>query len=205
MRPTAAGTARRHDDAAAMPEDNRILVGVIGAPHGIRGEVRVKSYTAVPTAIGDYRPLLADRGRALLKMTSVRAVKEDMVVARFEGVTTREAATALTNMRLYVDRDALPGVDDDEFYHADLIGLVAATAEGSPVGRVAAVLNFGAGDMLEIEVAGRDSLLVPFTRAFVPAVDLASRRIVVAEAALAGASEEDEAATGPTSPEADRP
>lgn len=196
-----------------MPDDKRILVGVIGAPHGLRGEVRVKSYTDVPTAIGRYRPLRADRGGVALTVTAVRPVKDDMVVARFEGVTTREAAAALTNTRLYVDRDALPGVEDDEFYHADLIGLDAATAEGNPVGRVAAVLNFGAGDMLEIEVAGGDSLLIPFTRAFVPRVDLATGRVVVAEAALLGASEaallgaseEGEAATDPAATRADRP
>ncbi len=170
-----------------------ILVGVIGAPHGVRGEVRLKSFTERPTAIADYGPLRSEDGRIGVTITSARALKDDLVVARLAGVTTREAAAGLTGVRLTMDRAALPPPEEEEFYHADLIGLAAETEDGLPLGQVTAVVNYGAGDILEIapHEAG-PAVLVAFTRAFVPVVDPAGRRLVVAAAALAGEDEDED-------------
>ena len=174
-----------------MTAQHRILVGVVGAPHGVRGEVRLKSYTADPLAIATYGPLASEDGSRVLTLASIRPVKDDMVVVRVDGVTTREAAAALTNTRLYVDRAVLPAAEEDEFYHADLIGLLAESDAGAPLGRVAALLNFGAEDLLEIRPDVGETLLVSFTRAFVPVVDLAAGRVVVSAAALAADEADD--------------
>ena len=162
----------------------RVLLGVVGAPHGVRGEVRVKSFTADPGAIARYGALVSEDGRRTLTIAKARPLKDDMLVARFVGVDTREAAAALTGLRLTVERTALPAAEEDEFYHADLIGLLAVAEDGRPLGRVAAVQNFGGGDLLEIAGEG-EARMVPFTKAFVPHVDLDARRLTVAEAALA--------------------
>lgn len=172
-----------------------ILVGIVGAPHGIRGEVRMKSFTADPLAIAMYGPLRSQDGRAF-KVAAIRALKDDMVVARLEGVASREAAAALTGLRLTVDRAALPAAKEDEFYHADLIGLAALSDDGTALGRVAAVVNYGAGDILEIVADGGDSLLVAFTAAFVPTIDVPGGRLTVASAALPAASEDGEPQDG---------
>ncbi len=168
-----------------MAAAHRILVGVVGAPHGVRGEVRIKSYTGTPTAIGDYRPLTSEDGKGIFTIVGLRPLKDDLVVARFEGVSTREGAAALTNTRLYVDRAILPAPDEEEFYHADLVGLRAEAPDGMPVGHIIAVVNYGAGDLLEISQEQGDSLLVPFTKAFVPTIDLAGQRVVLSADALA--------------------
>lgn len=161
----------------------RILVGLVGAPHGVRGEVRVKSYTDTPTAIGRYRPLLLEDGRSI-DMLNLRALKDDMVVARFKGVDTREAASALTNTQLYVDRAILPPPDEEEFYQADLIGLRVETDDGALVGHVLSVNSYGAGDLLDVGRQDGGGVLVPFTKAFVPVVDVAAGRLVVTAEAL---------------------
>lgn len=173
-----------------------ILIGVVGAPHGIRGEVRVKSFTDDPLAIASYGPLRPQDGRHALTMTAVRALKDDMVVARFEGIVSREAAAALTGLRLTVDRAALPAAGEDEFYHADLIGLVAVAADGTALGRVGAVVNYGAGDILEIVAEAGDTLLVAFTAAFVPSIDIPGGRLTVAPAALAAGNDDGEPQDG---------
>ncbi|WP_131195630.1 ribosome maturation factor RimM [Lichenihabitans psoromatis] len=178
-----------------MASQQRILVGVVGAPHGIRGEVRVKSYTATPTAIASYRPLTSEDGRKTLVMLGLRPVKDDMVVARFENVGTREAAAALTNMKLYVDRAILPAADEDEFYHADLVGLRAETSRGEPLGEVMSLANYGAGDLLEIRPPAGETILVPFTKAFVPVVDVPGGRVTISDDALAEADPDAEAAS----------
>lgn len=181
----------------------RVLVGVVGAPHGVQGECRVKTYTEEPAAIGRYRPLTTADGRTRFAITKLRPLKGDMVVARFEGVATREAAAALTNTKLFVDRALLPQVEDEEFYHADLIGLWAETDAGVRLGQVVAVPNYGAGDLLEIRTEGAETLLVAFTRAFVPTVDVAGGRLVVSAEALLGAEDEAEGgddAGGPAEP-----
>lgn len=159
------------------PLRNPIVLGVIGAPHGVKGEVRLVSHTADPMAIGDYGALHLDDGRALT-LLSLRP-QGDRLVARFQDVTTREQAAALTNRALHVDRSVLPAPgDDDEFYLADLAGLEVRNDAGAMIGRVAALHDFGAGDIVEI-VRGRGSVMVPFTRAAVPVIDIAGGFIVV--------------------------
>ncbi|WP_245293128.1 ribosome maturation factor RimM [Mongoliimonas terrestris] len=158
---------------------NAVLLAEIGAAHGVRGEVRVKAFTADPQAIADYGPLVDDRGRRYV-VTALRPLKDDMLVVRFEGVPDRTAAERLTRTKLYVDRAALPEPDDeDEFYHADLVGLDVVSVDGTPIGSVVAVANFGADDLLEVARPGLRSIYLPFSKAVVPTVDLTARRVLV--------------------------
>ena len=175
-----------------MSGSARILVGVVGAAHGIRGELRLKSFTGDPMAIASYGPLQTEDGRRSFKVAAARLLKGDMLVVRFEGVGDRSAAEPLTNTRLYVDRSTLPAPDPEEFYHADLIGLRVETETGVAVGHVVAMQNYGAGDLLEVAPPSGDSLLVPFSTAFVPVVDLASGRVVVTDTAVEAATDDDE-------------
>ena len=154
---------------------DRICVGAIAGSFGVRGEVRLKSFCAEPSDIAAYGPLFAEDGRSF-RVTLTRPVAGGLG-ARLSGVATKEEADALRGTSLYVDRTRLPSLGDDEFYHADLIGLEVRDTGGAPLGRVAAVLNHGAGDILEI-TGGAEPLLLPFTRAAVPTVDLAAGRIV---------------------------
>ena len=180
MKPWAG--ARR---LGAMSDKEWILVGVAGAPHGVRGELRLKSYTGEPMGITRYASVwTGEQPRRALAFAAARMLKDDMLVVRFKGVETREAAQALTNTKLYVARSELPATDEDEYYHADLIGLAATDEHGNDLGHVAALDNFGAGDLLEIVPSRGESFYVPFTRAFVPVVDLAGRKIMLAAAAL---------------------
>ncbi len=165
--------------------ETRVLVGVVGAPQGVRGELRLKSYTGVPRDIGAYGPLTSEDGARSFVVQSLRPLKGDMLVARIAGVDDRDAAAALTNTRLFVDRSRLPPPEPDEFYHVDLIGLLAEDEAGALLGRVKGIENHGAGDILEIvPPAGGETLLVPFTLAFVPTIDFDAGRIVVAAGAL---------------------
>ena len=158
----------------------RICVAQIGGAHGLRGEVKLKSFTADPMAVTDYGPLTTEDGSATFEIEAVRAAKGHLI-ARFRGVGDRDTAERLTNVRLFAPRERLPPLASDEFYHADLIGLAAVTADGSKVGTVVAVHDFGAGDILELQAAGGGpNIMLPFTAAFVPSVDIANRRIVVA-------------------------
>ncbi|HEY5966166.1 MAG TPA: ribosome maturation factor RimM [Xanthobacteraceae bacterium] len=157
---------------------DRICVAQIGAAHGIRGEVRLRSFTGEPTAIASYGPLESEDGTRRFTIETLRPAK-DHFVARLEGVSDRNAAEQLTNLRLYVARDRLPPAGDGEFYHADLVGLAAVTPDGAALGTVTAVHNFGAGDVIEIKPASGEALLVPFTDAAVPEIDLAAGRMVV--------------------------
>ncbi len=169
---------------------NPIQMAVIGAAHGIKGEVRVKSYTGDPLALDDYGPLYAEDGRAFT-ILDIR-MQKDMAVVRFKGVNDRSAAEALTGTALFVDRDMLPDdLEDEEFYHTDLIGLDAVDAEEAPIGTVLAVHNFGGGDILEIARGGKPTVLVPFTKAAVPAVDLSGRKVKI-DPISAGLVETDE-------------
>jgi 16S rRNA processing protein RimM len=157
-----------------------ICVAQIGAPHGIRGEVRLKSFTADPLAVKDYGPLLREDGSAELVIESVRPAKAHLV-ARFRGVSDRNAAEQLTNLKLFIPRERLPPPEPDEYYHADLIGLSAVTPDGNEIGTVIAIHDFGAGDILELRLhAGGSTLMLPFTDVYVPSVDVSQRRIVVA-------------------------
>jgi len=158
----------------------RVCLGVVGAPHGVRGAVRIKSFTDAPEAIAGYGALEDESGARRFTLCVVGMAKgEGMLIATLSGVGDRDRAEALRGLRLYLPRAALPPTAEDEFYHADLVGLTAALGDGTPLGMVIAVHDFGAGDMLEI---GRDvggPVLVPFTRAAVPVVDLAARRVVL--------------------------
>jgi 16S rRNA processing protein RimM len=157
----------------------KICVAQIGAPHGVRGEVRLKAFTADPLAVAGYGPLESEDGARRFRLAGLRPAK-DMLVARIEGVHDRDAAEALRNIRLYVPRDRLPPPEADEFYHADLLGLVAFDTAGRRLGAVAAMQNFGAGDLIEIQPeGGRASVLLPFTKAAVPEIDFLNRRIVI--------------------------
>ena len=156
---------------------NRVVLAVIGAPHGVRGEVRVKSFAADPMSLKGYGTLFAEDGRAFA-VERLRPAK-DVVVAKFRGVDDRDAAAKLTGLTLGVERSALPAAEEDEFYHADLIGLEAFNSAGAPLGTVLAVQNHGAGDILEIALPQRPSLLVPFTKASVPDIDVAAGRLIV--------------------------
>jgi len=158
---------------------DRVCVAQIGSPHGVRGEVRLKSFTADPLAVKDYGPLTSEDGTTTFVIEAVREAK-DHLVARLAGVSDRDAAARLARTRLYVARTRLPPPAADEFYHADLIGLAAVHADGSEVGTVVAIHDFGAGDILELRpAAGGATILLPFTDAFVPRVDLAGGRITV--------------------------
>lgn len=168
-----------------MQQKGRLVcVGQIAGARGLNGEFFVRSFTDDPQAIERYGPLSTELGDRSLKVHVVGVTKNGLVV-RAEGIDDRSGAEALRGLRLYVSREVLPAPDDDEFYHADLIGLVtqiAADGEPSvaPFGRVAAVHDFGAGPILEIERAGAPPLMIPFTRAAVPTVDIEGGRIVIA-------------------------
>ncbi len=161
------------------PEPGRVCVGAIAGSFGVRGEVRLKSFCAEPEAIGDYGPLFTEDGSRSFRVTLTRPVAGGLG-ARLSGVATKEEADALRGTSLFVARDRLPTLGDDEFYHADLIGMEVRDTGGALIGRVAAVHNHGAGDLLEVQgPALKEPLLLPFTRAVVPTVDLASRRVIV--------------------------
>ena len=160
-----------------MPR-GRVCVAQIGAPHGVRGEVRFRIFTEDPMAVLGYGPLESEDGKQRFEIESLRPGKQ-MFVARLKGIGDRTAAERLTNLALYIARDQLPPPEHGEFYHADLIGLAAYDRQGGAVGTVSAVHNFGAGDLLEIARDGGDTVMLPFTSAAVPTVDVAAGRIVV--------------------------
>jgi 16S rRNA processing protein RimM len=161
-------------------EADRVLLGHIGAAHGIRGEVVVVTYTAEPEAIAGYGPLEDEAGSAKFALTVVRTSGKGLI-CRVAGISDRNAAEALRGTGLYLPRSRLPPPQAEEFYLADLIGLVAVDSEGRTIGSVVAVQNFGAGDLVEIRLAGtRRSEFLPFTKVCVPLVDLDGGRIVVA-------------------------
>ena len=155
-----------------------ICVARIGAAHGVRGAVRLWTFTEDPFAVKDYGPLTTKDGARQFEVTHVREAK-DHLVATLKGVTTREDAERLNGIELYIAREKLPATDDDEYYHADLIGLAAVNAANEPLGRVTAIHNFGAGDIIEIAPAHGPTMLLPFTNAVVPTVDLAGGRVVI--------------------------
>ena len=157
-----------------------VLLGVFGAAQGVRGEARVKSFTGDPKAIGGYGVLTDKSGAREFRIERLRPLRDDMLVVRLAGVTTRDAAEALTGVEIYARRDQLPPPAADEFYYDDLVGLEAVTADGAPLGRVAALSNYGAGDILEIQPAGGgETLLLPFNKAVAAEIDFAAGRIVV--------------------------
>ncbi|MCL1629019.1 ribosome maturation factor RimM [Roseibaca sp. V10] len=159
-------------------KSERVCVGAVAGAYGVRGEVRLKSFCAEAEAIGSYGPLWSEDGTRSFEITLGAAVAQGFA-ARLSGVQSREQADALRGLRLFVDRARLPSLPDDEFYHADLIGLEVFDTGGTSLGRVKAVLNHGASDLLELVSPGRKgAVLLPFTQAIVPTVDLAAGRII---------------------------
>ncbi|UEM02086.1 ribosome maturation factor RimM [Skermanella rosea] len=156
----------------------RVCVGQIVGVHGVRGLVKLKSFTGDPAAIADYNPLTDHTGTRRFTVELQSAMK-DYWLARVQGVADRTAAEALRGVLLHVERDRLPPPEDeDEFYHADLIGLPVLRPDGERIGTVVALHDFGGGDMLEVALPDRRTAMVPFTRAIVPVVDVAGGRIV---------------------------
>jgi 16S rRNA processing protein RimM len=156
-----------------------ICIGAIAGAFGVAGEVRLKSFCSEPTDIVSYGPLTTEDGSRSFQITLTRPVAGGLG-ARIQGIATKEAADALRGTSLFVPRDRLPALPDDEFYHADLIGMSAHDTGGALLGKVTAVHNHGAGDIIEISpIDHKSALLLPFTRAIVPNVDLSARLMVV--------------------------
>ena len=171
--------AKRDAGAGVTGSAAHVCLGAIAGAHGVRGEVRVLVFTAAPEAIGDYGDVATEDGAHSFRLTVVRRLPRGMVLARLAGVDDRDAAEALKGVRLYVPRDRLPPPPEDEFYHADLIGLAARTAEGIDLGTVTAVHNFGGGDVLEISPTRGASVMLPFTPEVVPEVDIDGGTVTV--------------------------
>lgn len=174
-----------------MPEEkagqaSKVCLGVISGAHGIRGEVKIKTFGEDPLAIGAYGPLSDETGSRSVEIAAVRPSKGG-VVARITGVADRTQAETLKGLKLFIERSALPAPEEDEYYHADLVGLSVELSDGKAMGKVIAVQDFGAGPMLEISPVGaagakkgrKESILVPFTMETVPEVDLAGGRLVL--------------------------
>jgi 16S rRNA processing protein RimM len=158
----------------------RVAVGVFGAPHGVRGEMRLKSFTGDPLAITDYAPLTDKSGQRRFVLKKARSFKDDLLIVSVEGVADRDAAAKLTNLEVFASRELMPEAEEDEFYHADLIGLQAKDAAGKIIGFVLAMHNFGAGDLIEIKpIDGSQTIVLPFTKAIVPEIDLADETILI--------------------------
>jgi 16S rRNA processing protein RimM len=155
-----------------------ICVARIGAPHGVRGAVKLWTFTEDPLAVKSYGPLATKDGARRFEVTHAREAKGHLV-ATLKGVDTREDAERLNGIELYIARDKLPATGTDEYYHADLIGLAAVSGLNEPIGRVIAIHNFGAGDIIEVAPPNGATMLLPFTNAVVPTVDLAGGRVVI--------------------------
>nr|WP_250813688.1 ribosome maturation factor RimM [Neorhizobium tomejilense] len=178
--------------------ENPILMATIGAAQGLRGEVRVRTYTADPTALGEYGNLHSEDGR-IFEILEIREAK-NIAIVRFRGINDRNAAEALAGLELFIERDNLPDdeLEEDEFYYADLEGLEAVDEEGKSYGTVSAVYDFGAGDLLELKGPGRRPALIPFSEAAVLEIDLEGGKIVIdpQAAGLAENPEDDGPAPG---------
>ena len=157
---------------------SQICVARIGAAHGVRGAVKLWTFTEDPLAVKAYGPLVTKDGARQFEVTHAREAKGHLV-ATLKGIGTREEAERLNGIELYIARDKLPATDENEYYHADLIGLDAVNAANEPLGRVIAIHNFGAGDIIEIAPAHGATMLLPFTNAVVPSVDLAGGRVII--------------------------
>lgn len=162
-----------------MVKSDRVCVGSISGAFGVRGDVRLKSYCAEATAIADYSPLTTEDGSRSFEVTLI-GVLNNGLSARLSGVKTREEADALRGVDLYTERAKLPSLEDDEFYYTDLVGLEVLDAGGNRIGKIKAVLNHGASDLLEVTGPGmKTELLLPFTKAVVPTVDIPGGRVIV--------------------------
>src|SRR6202453_2471261 len=156
----------------------QICIARIGAAHGVRGAAKLWTFTEDPFAVKAYGPLSSKDGARHFELTSAREAKDHLVVT-FKGIETRDEVERLNGVELYIARDKLPATEEDEYYHADLIGLAAVTTADEPLGRALAIHNFGAGDIIEIAPPQGATMLLPFTNAVVPSVDLATGRVVI--------------------------
>lgn len=157
---------------------DRVIVARLGGSFGVKGEVRLKSFCADPAAVADYTPLTTEDGRVFAQIVLTGQLSGGFS-ARLDGVVTKEDADALRNVDLYAARDSLPALPDDEYYYADLVGLTVLDTGGATLGSVVRVVDHGAGDLLDIAVPGQaETVLLPFTQAAVPTVDLATGRII---------------------------
>lgn len=166
--------------AASSGNDEPVLLGRITGAHGLKGEVKIATFTAEPEDIAAYGPLTSAGGAVTFEISFVRSAGGGSVIARLRGVSDRSGAERLRGTELFVMRSALPPAEQDEFYHSDLIGLAAISPDGGALGEIVAVHNFGAGDLLELRpLRGRQDILIPFENAYVPKVDLESGRITI--------------------------
>jgi 16S rRNA processing protein RimM len=160
--------------------NERVLLGRIGGAHGLKGEVKIATFTAEPEDVAAYGPLTSADGSVTFEIASLRHGGGGSVIARLRGVGDRDAAERLRGTELFVPRSVLPPAEQDEYYHSDLIGLSAISPDGEPLGEIVTVQNYGAGDLLELRLAnGRQTLLIPFESAHVPKVDLEAKRITI--------------------------
>ena len=155
----------------------RVLLGAVIGAHGIKGEVRVKTFTLSPDTLDAYGPLTTDDGRRL-SVSALRPGKQGEAVVRFDGVADRDAAEALKGRQLFVPRDALPAPEADEFYYADLIGLAVEDTSHTALGRVRAMHNFGGGDVMEIDTPSGATEFIPFNADVVLKVELPTRIVI---------------------------
>src|SRR5215470_16144369 len=180
---SARSAVRRQLSRRTHPVDpaqatRRLCIGIVTGPHGVRGALRIKSFTYVPEDIARYGPVEDEDGRRRFDLSLCGAAR-GVLIASLSGVDDRDQAEALRGLRLYLPRAALPQTEPEEYYHADLIGLEAVLRDGTPVGRVRAIYDFGAGDTLELARPGGAPVLVPCTRAVVPTVELDAGRLVL--------------------------
>ena len=161
-----------------MRTENQICLARIGAAHGVRGEVKLWTFTEDPRAVMRYGALTTKDGARQFEVTRAREAK-GFLVASLKGVTTRNEAERLNGIELYVARNKLPETEAGEYYHADLIGLAAVSIAGEPLGHIIAIHNFGAGDIIEIAPASGATMLLPFSNAVVPMIDIALGRVVI--------------------------
>jgi 16S rRNA processing protein RimM len=172
------GRSLPQSEGAVSRAEKTICIARIGAAHGVRGAVKLWTFTEDPSAVTRYGPLSSKNGLRRFEVTQAREAN-GFLVATLKGVTSRNEAERLNGIELYVARDKLPATDEDEYYHADLIGLAAVTISGEPLGRIVAIHNFGAGDIIEIAPGSGPTLMLPFSNAVVPTVDLAAGCVVI--------------------------
>jgi 16S rRNA processing protein RimM len=171
-------TPRHQFKSEGEEHSRRVCVGIITAPQGVQGAVRIKSFTEVAKDVCGYGPVEDESGRRRFNLSLLGTAK-GVVIARISGVEDRNQAETLRGLQLYLPRSTLPQTEADEYYHADLIGLEAVLGDGTSIGRVRAIHDFGAGDTLELARPDAPPVMVPFTRAVVPVVELAAGRLVV--------------------------
>ena len=183
-----------------MSKRRRVCLGAFAGAHGVRGEAKLKSFTQNPEDVAAYGSVESEDGARRFTLKVIRSLKADMLLVRAPEIASREDAAALAGTRVYVDRDSLPETEDGEFYMEDLIGLTAVDETGDTAGAVAAVYNFGAGDLLELkDVPGRKgTVIIAFTKENAPVIDLAAGRITIARNAIEATLQDGQTESGET-------